>query len=163
MRFSYWTRGRICQMHRNHHKGRKAMVVHHACNRTTYLVSHTESYWLSQCLWQATGQALLACLACPTWGHSTLSASGCCCPWGAVTASIDENRGERSFGKCMSKFQPNVLEVVNELIVCWDAIVSMNSVRNAGVINLFLKKSTHLVCGNSQWRIMAQVNPLIYR
>lgn len=126
-------------MQRNHHKGLKAVVVHQACNRTTYLVSHTESYWLSQCLWQATGQALLACLACPTWGHSTLSASGCCCPWGAVTASIDENRGERSFGKCMSKFQPNVLEVVNELIVCWDAIVSMNSVRNAGVINLFKK------------------------
>lgn len=39
----------------------------------------------------------------------------------------------------MSKIQLSVFEVVNELTVYWDAIVSMNCVINAGVINLFKK------------------------
>lgn len=68
-----------------------------------------------------------------------------------MTASIDENRGKCSFGKWMSKIQPSVFEVVNELMVCWDALVSMNCVINAGVINLFKKfYRLEIHCGNSQ-------------
>lgn len=79
----------------------------------------------------------------------------------ALTVWVGENREQSYFVKWTSR--PSMLEVLNELIVHWDAIMSMNFVINAGTINLFFKSPANLVCGNSLWRNMAQVKHTIYR